>query len=87
MTYKIHAGTQNRLTMKEKLRIVAYYKINGHLNRKDCAILGTALGLKPTYLETVKSRVWFKEYCEIWDLWHDISQETELAADDDESGE
>lgn len=80
MTYQIEGGVHNRLSMKDKLNIVAYYKINGGLTRSDAKVLGKALGLKPTYIETVKQRVWFKEYCEIWDLWKSHEDEAQAEA-------
>ena len=60
------------LTVKEKLYIVRYYKTYGHLNSKDCKAIGKHLGVGAKYLETVKSRKWFDEYCEIWDIWHKL---------------
>lgn len=75
MTYKIRAGSQTRLSMKDKFKIVAHYKINGRLNRDDAKVLGAALGIKPQYIETCKQRVWFQEYCEIWDMWKSLAEE------------
>ena len=67
MTYKIADGKQNRLTMRDKLTIVHYYKDYGSLNIRDARVLSTKIGVDPKYITCVKDLVWFKEYCQIYD--------------------
>ena len=70
MTYKIENGKQNRLTVEDKIKIVHYYKKYGTLNIDDARFLNSRMEVDadPRYITCVKDLVWFKEYCQIYDM-------------------
>ena len=63
---------QGQIRVHHRLVIVSMFKKNGErLTSELCRIIGKAIGWNPNYLRTVRSRKWFKEYCQIWDTLKD----------------